>query len=381
MRVIRCDGSVSAVAQLRTALEDVLGGGEAVAPIGPQDAPPERDAEDGHAVVITSGSTGEPRGVPLPADVLRSSAGGTHARLGGPGHWLLALPAQHVAGLQVLTRATLAGTEPEVLDLRDGFDPAAFATAAARLVRRRQHSTATRCYTALVPAQLARLLDAGDASLAGFDAVLVGGAAAPPGLVDRARDAGITVVTTYGMTETAGGCVYDGRPLAGVRVRTDPHGRIELSGAVVAGGYLRTSDLGRLHPDGRLRVLGRADDVVVTGGVNVAPAVVEAELSAQPEVSHACVVGVAHPRWGQQVVAAVVPADPAHPPDPDALIAAVRPRLTGPQTPKAVLLLDSLPLRGIGKPDRSAVARRCARGLRDQAPDWRRLDAGQYRPC
>ncbi|MGH3796551.1 MAG: o-succinylbenzoate--CoA ligase [Pseudonocardiaceae bacterium] len=378
MRVIRCDGSPAAVRGLELAVRTVLDGGESLAPLGPEEAPPRRDPGPANIIVTTSGSTAQPKRVQLSADALRASAAATHVRLGGPGRWLLALPAQHVAGLQVLVRASLAGTETAVLDLRGGFDPAEFG-AAARLLSGRH-----RCYTALVPTQLARLLDVDPGALTGFDGVLLGGAAAPNGLVQRARTAGVPVVTTYGMTETAGGCVYDGWPLDGAQVRVQAAGstpagstpagsivgRIELTGPMLATGYLdapaeamaafrngwfRTSDLGRLDEQGRLQVLGRADDIIVTGGVNVSPAEVEAVLTSLPGVAGACVVGLPDPEWGQRVAAAVVPAEPARPPDPEALRAAARSQLTGAQTPKEIVLLDALPLRGVGKPDRGAV--------------------------
>ncbi|MGH4011686.1 MAG: o-succinylbenzoate--CoA ligase [Pseudonocardiaceae bacterium] len=367
MRVIRCDGAPEAVWELDAALHAVRNGGEAVAPLGFEQPPPARDPGPGQVLLATSGCTGQPKWVQLSATALAASATAAHARLGGPGRWLLALPAQHVAGLQVLIRAALAGSRPAVLDLRGGFDPAAFGTAAQQLAREagRRHQ---RCYTALVPTQLARLLETG--SLAGFDAVLLGGAAAPDRLLGQARAAGVRVVTTYGMTETAGGCVYDGWPLDGTRVRVSGEGNIELAGPMLATGYLdapeetaaafrdgwfRTADLGRLDAQGRLQVLDRADDVVVTGGLNVAPADVEAVLTGLPGVAAACVVGLPDPEWGQRVTAAVVPADPGRPPDPAALRAAARRLLTGAQAPKEIVLFDALPLRGVGKPDRSAV--------------------------
>ncbi|MQA13695.1 MAG: AMP-binding protein [Pseudonocardiaceae bacterium] len=369
MRVIRCDGSPAAVTELRAALDVTLAGGPALAPIGTRDDPPATDPGPSQVVVTTSGATGEPKRVLLPTSALAASATATHARLGGPGHWLLALPAEHVAGLQVLVRAALAGTEPEVLDLRDGFDTAAFAAGAGRLMHRTSRSTGARCYTSLVPTQLQRMLDGEPAAVAAFDAVLLGGAAAPTGLVDRARDAGVAVVTTYGMSETCGGCVYDGYPLDGVRLRLSPARRIEVAGPVLATGYLgrpddptfrdgwlRTSDLGQWETDGTLRVLGRADDVIVTGGVNVAPADVEAVLDPMPGVWATCVVGLPDAQWGQRLVAAVVPADPSRPPDPADLLAAARGRLPGTHAPKQVVLLDALPLLGVGKPDRRAVA-------------------------
>ncbi|MGH3865557.1 MAG: o-succinylbenzoate--CoA ligase [Pseudonocardiaceae bacterium] len=363
--MIHCDGSPEAVWELDVALHAMLAGGEAVAPLVPGQAIPPRDPGPGQVVLGTSGSTGQPKWVQLGAAALGASAAATQARLGGPGQWLLALPAQHVAGLQVLVRAALAGSRPAVLDLRGGFDPAAFGTAAQRLT-----SEAGRCYTALVPTQLARLLSTDPEPLAGFDAVLLGGAAAPEELLRRARAAGVHVVSTYGMTETAGGCVYDGWPLDGVGIRVDPDGRIEVRGPLLTTGYLdapedtaaalrdgwfRTSDLGRLDGQGRLQVLGRADDVIITGGLNVAPAQVEAVLSGLPGVAAACVVGLPDPDWGERVTAVVIPADPGQPPDPDALRVAARRLLTGAQVPKEIILFDALPLRGVGKPDRGAL--------------------------
>jgi len=121
------------------------------------------------------------------------------------------------------------------------------------------------------------------------------------------------------------------------------------------GGWFRTCDLGQLDAQGRLQVLGRADDVIVTGGLNVAPADVEAVLTGLPGVAAACVVGVPDPEWGERVTAAVIPADPGHPPDPGALRAAAHHLLTGAQVPKEIILVDAIPLRGVGKPDRRAV--------------------------
>lgn len=316
--------------------------------------------------VPTSGSTGEPKTVLLSADALTASAEATHARLGGVGTWLLALPVTHIAGIQVLVRSLVGGTEPGVLDLADGFRADAFADAAEAVL-----ATPGRHYTALVPTQLSRLVADGGAGLAAlreFDAVLLGGAATPAALLGRAVDLGVRVVTTYGMSETAGGCVYDGVPLDGVRVRACQdveQGQIELAGPVLALGYrggepfgewFRTGDLGRLH-DGVLEVLGRADDVIITGGENVPPVLVERVLVAQPGVLEACVVGLRDPEWGQVVAAAVVPADPADPPASGALRDAVRSALGRSSTPKRLVFVPQLPSRGPGKVDRAAVAR------------------------
>ena len=300
-----------------------------------------------------------------------ASAAATHARLGGPGSWLLTLPAEHVAGVQVVLRALLADTACVVQDVRDGFRPDGLARATGRMAH------GTRRYTSLVPTQLARILDHGGAplyALAGYDAVLVGGAALDPRLRGRALAEGIRVVTTYGMSETCGGCVYDGVPLDGVEVTLDPaDGRVVLGGPVVAGGYLgapeataeafvsdggvrrfRTGDLGALAPDGTLTVLGRVDDVVNTGGEKVAPAAVERALLAVDGVRAACVVGLPDDEWGQIVAALVVPSGAA--PDDHALCAAVRAACGRAAVPRLLLRADTVPERGIGKPDRTAVA-------------------------
>ncbi|MGH3577906.1 MAG: AMP-binding protein, partial [Mycobacterium sp.] len=180
------------------------------------------DIDDDIALVVTtSGTTGAPKGALLTAAALTASAAATHDRLGGPGRWLLALPPYHIAGVQVLVRSLLSGTVPVELDVSTGFDITEFASAVRELGSGRR-------YTALVAAQLAKTLtdSAATAALADLDAVLIGGGPAPRPLLDAAASAGITVVGTYGMSETAGGCVYDGVPLDGVRLRVDPDGRI-----------------------------------------------------------------------------------------------------------------------------------------------------------
>ncbi|UOY00987.1 o-succinylbenzoate--CoA ligase [Blastococcus sp. PRF04-17] len=317
-------------------------------------------------VVVTSGSTGGGRGVLLPAAALQASAAATLDRLGGPGSWLLALPVSAIAGLQVICRSVLAGRPATVLG-----DGEPLAAAVGRL-------PAGRRYTALVPTQLRRHLDAEPAALRAFDAVLVGGAATDPVLLARAREAGVAVVTTYGMTETAGGCVYDGLPLDGVRVRVadgpEPGG-IELAGPVLAlgyrldpaateaafrGGWFATRDAGTLDGDGRLTVHGRLDDVVVSGGVNVAPQAVEAALREHPEVADVVVFGRPDEEWGQRVVAAVVPRAGVEPALP-ALRAWVAERLGAAAAPRELHVVPAVPLLHSGKPDRRAVAREVLR--------------------
>ena len=361
------------LAALRAALD---GSGPAVAPIGPGDGPPAQTKvpDDVALVVRTSGSGGQSREVMLGTPALTASAAATHDRLGGPGRWVLALPLRHVAGLQVLVRSLVSGTEPAVVVT--GFD----AAAAADVVHRAR-VPGRPLYAALVPTQLHRILAAcaEDGQLppalrpwAELDAILVGGAAAPPGLLRRARAAGLRVVTTYGMTETCGGCVYDGLPLAGVALRIDD-GTISVAGPVLAKGYLgrpdldaaafrtadgvrwlRTADLGVLDGD-RLTVLGRRDDVIVTGGEKVDPSAVEAVLALDPDVDQVCVVGVADDQWGALVVAVVVPR-PGGTPDLDRLRAAAVRALGTAAAPRRLVVVDALPLRGPGKVDRAAAA-------------------------
>jgi O-succinylbenzoic acid--CoA ligase len=371
------DGAPPAVTALTTALESALAGGPPVLALdaaNPQTpalraamCPDEPVEPDTAVIVATSGSTGEPKGVLLSPSALLASARATHERLGGPGHWLLATPAQYIGGIQVLVRSLVAGSAPGVLDLSGGFRGPAFASAAAAVLAR-----PGRHYTALVPAQLARLLDAGGEALdaaRGFAAIVLGGAALTAALRARAEDAGVRVVSAYGMSETASGCVYDGVALSGVDVRLDDEpGAIALSGPVLAHGYrlrpdlteaafsggvFRTGDLGRLTADRRLEVLGRADDVINTGGVKVAPVLVERVLTAQPGVADACVLGVSDSDWGQRVVAAVVASDPAV--AEDALADAVRAELGRACVPRGFAYLGELPMHGPGKVDRAAL--------------------------
>ena len=352
---------------LLDALRAALDGGPAVLPLplDPAEAArvvaavrPDEPAEAGTCLVVpTSGSTGEPKGVLLSAEALRASAAASEARLGGPATWLSALPPTHIGGLQVLVRSLLAGTTPVALP-PGPFTAEAFAAGTRALPPGRRG-------TSLVPTQLRRLLDGPLEALRSYDAVLLGGAAAPPVLLERARDAGVRVVTTYGMSETSGGCVYDGVPLDGVDVAVD--GRIRLRGPVLASGYrLRpdltatafqdgwytTGDVGELAPDGRLVVHGRADDIVVTGGEKVAPAAVEAALGAHPAVVEVAVVGVPDAEWGQRVVAAVVLRAPLTLAQAREHVAA---RLSRAAAPRVLHVVDALPLLPSGKVDRAAL--------------------------
>lgn len=329
--------------------------------------------DDVALVAATSGTTGTPKGALLTAAALRASAAATHRRLGGPGAWLLALPPHHIAGIQVLVRSLLAGTTPVEMDVTAGFDVTELPSAISTL-------GAGRRYTSLVAAQLAKALTdpAATAALAGLDAVLLGGGPAPRPVLDAAAAAGIGVVRTYGMSETAGGCVYDGLPLDGVRLRV-ADGRIVIGGATVAKGYrnpvdpdpfaepgwFATDDLGAIDDHGVLTVLGRADDAISTGGLTVLPQPVEAALCAHPAVRECVVFGLPDGRLGQRVVAAIVVRDGCAAPTLDALRAQVTRMLDATAAPRELHIVDALPHRGIGKVDRAALVRRFA-GASDQ---------------
>ncbi|HUY46825.1 MAG TPA: AMP-binding protein [Streptosporangiaceae bacterium] len=309
-------------------------------------------------VIATSGSTGEPKGAELSAAALLHSARSSLGRLGArPGErWLSCLPPSHISGLQVFVRSLLAGPAPVVLGRLDA--PAAAAAGCQ--------------YVSLVPTQVRHLLDepGGAEALAAFRGILLGGAAAPGGLLAEARAAGARVVTTYGMTETCGGCVYDGLPLDGVSARIGADGRIRLAGpvlfsgyrgrpdlsaAAMNGGWFVTSDLGDLDGTGRLAVRGRADGVVNTGGEKVAADEVAAVLEACPGVREAAVVGRPDPEWGELVTAIVVPSDPAAPPGLAALRRFVRGKLPDFAAPRSLVVVPSVPLLPSGKPDLQAL--------------------------
>jgi O-succinylbenzoic acid--CoA ligase len=272
----------------------------------------------------------------------------------------------YIAGIQVLVRSLVSGTDPVLADRADAQTVA----------------TSGCAHVSLVPTQLRRLLDGreGDmsTSLAGFSSVLLGGAAAPAGLLDAARAARVPVVTTYGMTETCGGCVYDGIPLDGVQVRIGDDDRIWLGGPVLFSGYrpglpapgngwLRTGDLGRMDSAGRLVVRGRADDVINTGGYMVVPGEVTAVLHTCPGVRDAAVVSQPDPEWGERVVAVVVPADPADPPTLELLRLHVQERLPRYAAPSRVVMVDAVPMLPSGKHDLARLRRELLRREQTEA--------------
>lgn len=367
---------LSAVAPDLDALHELLEGSTSVLPVPAADPAETRRLTDALGagepidpdvalVIATSGTTGTPKGAVHSTLSLTASIDATHDHLGGPGGWLLALPAHHIAGLQVLLRSLRAGIEPLTIDVSGGFDPDA-------LVRALKSMTSARRYTSLVPTQLIKVLEhpSATAALADVDAVLVGGAATPGPLRERALAAGIPIVGTYGMSETCGGCVYDGTPLRGMRVRIDGNapGRVSLGGPMVASGYrglpdhpafadpgwFRTDDLGDLTPDGTLAIVGRADEAITSGGLTIVPQVVEAAILLDPAVSECAVLGLPDDRLGEKVVAAVVAARGSSP-TAESVRAVVARQLDRTAVPREVFVVDDLPRRGPGKVDRSAL--------------------------
>lgn len=384
------------------------------------------DPESIALVVGTSGSTGAPKQTALSVGALRASARATEKffasypsvkpqRAGSedPAQWLLALPAHYVAGAQVLARSVLAGTTPVVAaSVTDGvsFTPEVFLNAAERL-------SCARRFVSLVPTQVHKLLEAAEDSpalgseiydaLGQFTGILLGGAPASASLLAAVRELGLNMVTTYGSAETAGGCVYSGTALPGVRLRVIPEdagladspvmagaeaaGRIWLGGEHLASGYLgdsarttshffvdahgcrwyRTDDYGSLVPpapntpedDGApaLSVLGRSDDVIITGGVKVSSHAVAAVLESHPAVREAAVAGVPDARWGAAVIAAVTLRNlPEHYGADAAETAGQLQQLCGAQlgaagVPKVVRIVPDFPAASTGKPDRLAI--------------------------
>lgn len=323
------------------------------------------------AVVIeTSGSTGEPKRVALTANALFASAAAVEAELGGSGQWLLALPTHYIAGVQVLIRSIMAGTKPIVV-------PAGHFSAENFAERVREH-TAPLLFSALVPTQLARLVDAAEKSadirraLLRVDALLVGGQGLPRVLRERASTLGLVVRETYGATETAGGCVYDGKPIGQTRLQI-VDGELHVSAPMLADSYLldderthrafftehgrrwyRTADSAELV-DGVLRITGRRDNVIISGGVTVSLDQVERIVQSCEGFTRAVVLALAHEEWGQTPV---VVTDDAFPPDALALLRQeVASRASRAAAPSQIVQVSQIPLLPSGKPDRVALQR------------------------
>ena len=410
--------------------EQLLGGYAAGADAGADAA-----AEPIALVVGTSGSTGTPKRTALTVRALAASAAATERFFGSnsdaASQWLLALPAHYIAGAQVLARSVLAGTDPVIA--RSVIEPVRFSPEV--FLQAVEHMSSARRFISLVPTQLHKLLESADTdpylgaeiheALGSFSGILLGGAPASADLLAAATALGLNTVTTYGSAETAGGCVYSGSVLPGVRVELVPEegmpavpdtdgkpaqvGRIWISGAHLANGYIgdaartaehfftaadgtrwyRTDDYGLLSPaatpnsnkncsEQRLQVLGRSDDVLISGGVKISARAVATVLEEHPAVREACVVGLPDARWGTAIAAAVtlVPsADAAAALVPSAGAAAAptenRPtlneelcallrarcaeKLGAPAAPKQLSILPDFPLTSTGKPDRAEI--------------------------
>lgn len=368
------------VADFLAHLEAALGGrGPALLPLppGPQSLREQlldraqltkrMEYDDIALVVPTSGSTGLPKLALLSRSALLASVTATHQELGGPGRWLLAVPTSHIAGLQVLSRSVVSGYPPVVMNLSDGFIIRDFIDSVQRLLN--DIGPEPR-YAALVPTQLRRVLETGGVAVAGLvalDAVLLGGAPAPEDVVEEAHAAGITLVRTYGMTETSAGCVYDGAPLPGVNVTIDDVQRICISGSVVFSGYrndtkltakvlrdgvFTTNDLGRIDENGRVHVVGRSDDIIVSGGVNVSPSQVERVLAKHPHVISVTIVGIPDDEWGESVAAVCELSDLI---TLDELRDFARDSLPSAALPRKLVTVASLPQLPSGKPDRQSI--------------------------
>jgi o-succinylbenzoate---CoA ligase len=352
--VVEARGTGEFVDRLRRAWD----AGDAVLPLDPRlpaparklvlaAARPDEPVADGDALVVaTSGTSGDPKAVVLTHDAVDASARGTSRRLGvdpASDRWLACLPLAHVGGLAVVTRAVLTGTP---LTVHDGFDPGGVEAATRG---------PDRCTLAsLVPTMLRRM------DPTGFRTVVLGGSAMPPDLPANA-------VATYGMTETGSGVVYDGMPLDGVEVRV-VGGQVELRCPMLlrcyrdgtdprdADGWFPTGDAGAWDETvGRLRVFGRIDDVIVSGGENVWPVVVERALATDARVREVAVVGRPDPEWGQRVTALVVPVDRSCPPTLDELRTVTKRDLPAYCAPRELVLVTELPRTGLGKLVRRAL--------------------------
>ena len=311
---------------------------------------PTEVAEEVGLFVESSGTTGVPRMYELSREALLASARATEEALGGPGQWLLCLPISYIAGIQVLVRSLLADTQPVLTNTSLRFTAEGFARSASLM-------TGARRYTSLVPTQLMRLAAVANTDpfvleqLRSFDAILVGGQAPSPNLIAFMRNLGVNVVVTYGSTETAGGCVYDGTPLRGVGVELEDDGRIAITGPTLSNGTdgrWVSNDLGEFDENGKLRVLGRIDRVINSGGVKLSLDWVEQWISAHEQVKDVVVAPLNHPEFGESFLAYVVYAnDKVARIDPDAAI-----QQFGLAAKAAVWAeLEEIPLLPNGKPN------------------------------
>jgi O-succinylbenzoic acid--CoA ligase len=347
------------------AVRDALSGSGPAVFVGETAAPlPEIVPQRVALVVETSGSTARPKRVALSSDALLASAAASASAIGGSGQWLLDLPVHYIAGLNVLVRSIASGFDP-VLPGEGSSYPERFGNAADSMTEGVPH------FTALVPAQLSRILaePGSTAAAARFERILVGGQSAPASLLAAAERAGLRITTTYGSSETSGGCVYDGVPIGNTAVRIVDN-QVELSGSVLAEGYLedddrtaasfvedagthwyRTGDTGTLT-DGRLAVTGRLDDLIISGGIKVSLAEVERLVQALRGQEEAVAVRATSDEWGE--VPVIVTTSPV---DLQELRTLVRAQLGPAAAPARVVLVASIPRLASCKPDRIELQR------------------------
>ena len=379
------------------ALREALAGGPAVLLGAPRTPVPATVEQPIALVVETSGSTGAPKRVALTANALLASAAASEAALGGPGQWVLALPAHYIAGINVLVRSLAAQTDPVML-APGHFDPIAFVAASRRL-------DAELRFTSVVPAQLARLIEAAEDGAAEdgaaetgsaetgsaesdvdvldvlrrFDRILVGGQATPPQLVARAIELGLNISRTYGSSETSGGCVYDGVPIGTAQMRIED-GQVELAGPMLAEGYLRdparsaaafheadgtrwyrTGDTGEIV-DGVLTVTGRLDGILISGGIKVSLEAIERVVRGVDGLADAVAVRAPSLTWGEVPVVFSTGVLPL-----DELRSIVSAALGPASAPAAIVRVSSVPVLSSGKPDRVALAELAAVSARADA--------------
>jgi O-succinylbenzoic acid--CoA ligase len=320
---------------------------------------PDEVADDVALIVESSGSTGTPKRIEISREALLNSANASALALGSieaSSQWLLALPINFIAGANVLIRSVLAGNQPVMMNTSVPFTAEAFARSAS-------HLKADRRYTSLVPAQLKRVVDAAEADdfirvqLAKFDAILVGGQSVPAELVARAHALGANIVVTYGMTETSGGCVYNGNPLAQVEVRIASDGRVAIRGATLANvatddrGYFVTNDAGEIDDAGKLIIHGRIDRVITSGGIKVSLDRVEALGASVVGVADIAAVAIDDSEWGQRVGIAYV----GSPEVADTVALALANDLGPAGKPVRILRVDGVPKLSAGKNDLQAI--------------------------
>ena len=348
------------------ALTDVLDGKHALFVTAPEvnGKMPEthglpEEVDDRIALIVeSSGSTGQPKRIQISREALISSANASALALGsfeGTAQWLLALPINYIAGLNVLTRSVLAGTQPVLMNTSVPFTPEAFSRSASFM-------TGDRRYTSLVPTQLARLAKAVEqdqyllTQLRKFDAILVGGQAPQDEVVAKLTDLGVNLVITYGMTETCGGCVYNGQPLAGVELATNA-GRIGVKGPMLAevatdeNGFYWTNDEGVVYADGRLEIIGRMDRVINSGGIKISLDRVEQLAQQVVGVTGLAATAIDDVEWGQRVGIVFT----GSPEVADEVATALADDLGPAGRPIRILRVDKIPLLPNGKNDLLAI--------------------------